>query len=618
MKRALFVAGLAVAITMQACASHNGAGFIPSSPSAPNAASTVIGLGADASRAIQIHGVPPSGFTYTATDRMALAKATDTGAIKRTQPMTVRVALQLRNVRELHALIASHQVISKDAFVARFAPTQNDVQKVISYLRTQGYSHIKVEPNNLIISADGQAAQAERAFRTTIHTFVQRGKSVYANITPAYVPKSLDRIVVAALGLTNAPFFQLNPYHFSPESGPPAPRPTATTSPSPCTLYGLEILSFPTGPAPEDPAVGCLRNYYPADYWRAYDVGNEPSAKKISVAIMAEGSVTQSINDLRTNEQHDLLTQVPVVVKPVGTASTDTSGDDEWTLDMLASSGMAGAVKTIYLYDTTSLTDSDIALEYSHFVSDDLAPIGNSSFGGCEVGSYLDGSMVAMDELLNEGAAQGQTMFASTGDTGAFCPEVVGENGVPAGVPMVNYPASSPYTAAVGGTTLVTQSDGSYQGEAGWYSSGGGLSQFEYSPSWEASEQPVASEGESFRGVPDVVMDGDLQTGMNIYLSDVSGNWTVIGGTSLSSPLAAGTWARVIQVHGDAYAPPLFYSNFAGHTAGAAQTGPPPWQSDGAFHNILAGCDGLYCAAPGYSYEAGLGSFDVTLLINQI
>jgi pseudomonalisin len=617
MKRLLLTAGLAAGIAMQACTGHNGAGIIPSVPGASGATS-VTGLGMDTSHPIQIHGVAPDGYAYTATDRMTLLKATDGGPVARTKPMTIRIALQLRDVRELRLLIASHQVISRDAFVARFAPAANDVQKVVSYLRQQGFRNITIEPNRLIVSADGTAARAESAFRTQIHNFVQRGKSVYANVVPAFVPKSLAGVVIATLGLTDVPAFGLNPYHVSPESGPPAPRPTATTSPSPCTIYGLEILGFPT-PLPEDPAVGCLRNYYPADFWRAYDVGNEPSAKKVNVAIMAEGSVTQSISDLRTNEQHDLLTQVPVVVKPVGTSSTDTSGDDEWTLDMLASSGMAGAVKTIYLYDTTSLTDSDITLEYSHFVSDDLAPIGNSSFGGCEAFSYLDGSMLAMDELLNEGAAQGQTMFASTGDTGAYCPVGgAGENGVPAGAPMVNYPASSPYTAAVGGTTLVTQSDGSYQGEATWYSSGGGLSQFEYAPSWETTEQPVASEGESDRGVPDVMMDGDLQTGMNIYLSDVSGGWTEIGGTSLASPLSAGVWARVIQTHGDLYAPPLYYGNFASHAAGSAVTGPPPWQPDGAFHNILAGCDGLYCAGPGYSYAAGLGSFDVTQLIQQI
>jgi subtilase family serine protease len=206
-------------------------------------------------------------------------------------------------------------------------------------------------------------------------------------------------------------------------------------------------------------------------------------------------------------------------------------------------------------------------------------------------------------------------MFASAGDTGSFCAVGAGENGVPAGAPMVEYPAASPYAVAVGGTTLVTMSNGAYQGEAAWYSGGGGLSQFEYAPAWEASEQPVASEGQSYRGVPDVAMDGDLQTGMNIYIT--GDGWTTIGGTSLSSPLAAGSWARITQVHGRQYAPPLLYANYVNNAAGSTVTGPPPYTPHGGFHDVLAGANGLYTALPGYDYVTGLGSFDVTLFNTQ-
>lgn len=46
-------------------------------------------------------------------------------------------------------------------------------------------------------------------------------------------------------------------------------------------------------------------------------------------------------------------------------------------------------------------------------------------------------------------------MFFSSGDTGSQCPAVVGVNGVPAGRPGVNYPASSPYGIGVGGSSLL-------------------------------------------------------------------------------------------------------------------------------------------------------------------
>ena len=50
-------------------------------------------------------------------------------------------------------------------------------------------------------------------------------------------------------------------------------------------------------------------------------------------------------------------------------------------------------------------------------------------------------------------------------------------------------------------------------------------------------------------------MDGDLQTGMTVYTH--STGWTTIGGTSLSSPLAAGMWARMLQAAGTALGDPV-------------------------------------------------------------
>src|SRR5581483_6015024 len=261
-----------------------------------------------------------------------------------------------------------------------------------------------------------------------------------------------------------------------------------------------------------------------------------------------------------------------------------------------------------YLYATTSLTDSDIALEYSRWVTDDLAPVGNSSFGGCEYGPYVDGSMVLDDEELAEGAAQGQTMFASSGDTGSFC-SVGTPNGVPAGIPLVEYPAASPYVVAVGGTTLLTKTDGSYEGEVPWYSGGGGLSQFEYGPAWEAAAQPVNSAGAfTFRGVPDVAMDADLQTGMTIYLAD-AGGWTTIGGTSLASPLMAGGWNRMLQLKSTlGFAPPILYSLWNASAAVTPSGVFPPTRSVGPFNDLIVGGNGAYTAAPGYDYASGLGS----------
>jgi pseudomonalisin len=612
MKRLAWIA--AVGVLTASCSGHGAApgSFSAMPPASSSAARNPAGTGGTRAAAVSIS--VPSGWAATSTLALPLQGASDLGALSPSQTLTVRVGLQLNNASALKALVSSGQTISPATFDATYAPTAAQVMQVESYLQSKGFSNVVAEPNHLIVSATGTAAQAESAFDTKLESFSLGGATVFANTTAALVPSSLGGLVVAVLGLNDLQVATPKPHRGAPQ---PTPQPTPAGTPeSPCTLYGLEILGAPTPlPEPASSQAGCLRNYRPADYWRAYDVGKTPTANNVNVAIMTAGALGNAISDLRTNEQADGVPAVPVVVKQVGIpGGVITNGDDEWTLDMTASSGMAGAVKTIYVYNATSLDDADIVLMYDRWVTDDLAPIANSSFGECEAFAYLDGSMVLADEIFVEGAAQGQTMFASAGDTGSFCPVGTGANGVPAGAPMVNWPAASSYALGVGGTTLVTDNAGAYQGEASWYSTGGGVSQFEYSPYWQTT-QPLAG---NFRGVPDVAMDADLQTGMILYLSD-QGGWTVIGGTSLASPLAAGVWARMLESHHAlGYAPPQLYDDFTSHAAGSAVTGPPAWRPDGGFHDILAGGNGLYTALPGYDYTTGLGSFDVSVLNGQL
>jgi subtilase family serine protease len=536
----------------------------------------------------------PAGWANTNTQALKIVNASDLGAASSGQTITVRVGLALRNQSQLVQAVAAGTQVADSAFMATYAPTSANVSAVTSYLQSQGFSGITAEPNNLIVSATGTMPQVQKAFNTSIHSYSGSGTNFYANVSPAYVPSSLAGIVVAVLGLNNLQSFK--------------PTPQVTS----CEVFGQ------TTPPQE-----CLRFYDPATFQLAYDAGKTPTASGTPVAIMAEGDPTQAISDFRLNEQKFGLPQVPINRIQVGLASTDTAGDGEWTLDMTYSSGIAQVVKAIYLYTTTSLTDSDISLEYNKWVTQHYTNIGNSSFGGCEVFPFLDGSMVLDDEVLLEGASKGMTMFASSGDNGGYCNNFIDTNGAPGGAPFVEYPASSPYVAAVGGTDLFTNADGTYKGEDAWEAGGGGLSQFEYSPYWEQKAQPVSQNAVSDRGVPDVAMDASLETGAELWGgSAVNGSCTpcVTGGTSLASPLSAGIWARLQSAHSNklGFAPVWYYNNFTQHTAGAVNAGPPPWQPDGGFHDILSGTNGAFTAAPGYDYTTGLGSFDISVLNSQV
>jgi subtilase family serine protease len=324
------------------------------------------------------------------------------------------------------------------------------------------------------------------------------------------------------------------------------------------------------------------------------------------------------VQDLRTAEAAFGEPQVPVTIVHTGLASTDTSGADEWDLDSQYSTGIANQVSRLYLYDATSLTDSDIALEFSRWASQDVAKGASASFGECEATPYADGFMVTNDEIMNEAAAQGQTMHASSGDTGGQSCAVAPTNGAPeSGLPQVNYPCSSPYIVCVGGTTLFANTDGSYDEELGWVAGGGGISDFEYSPYWQACVTPTNAGENEARDVPDISMDADENTGATVY---VNGTPETVGGTSLSSPLALGSWA-IMETSANnrlGYAAPLLYSFYP--TTGCVNGVPEPQTSQLGtstndpsypFHDVDTGSNGPYVSSFGWDYVTGLGSYDL-------
>ena len=549
-------------------------------PSKPNTLRSSAFAATIAAAAPLAHAADWAPTATGSIDPASVAGAIGLGALPSSRTMSVRVGLQLQNRAALLALVnaandpssASYgQFLTPHQFTAGYAPTAAQVNSVVKYLKGAGFTNVAVEPNRLLISADGTAAAAASAFNTTFEQVAVGGKTLYVNTASAQVPAALGGIVSAVLGLNSVGHM-------------------ASTIALPTPQY--------------------LVSYTPPQFASIYGAGAVKPAKKASIAIMAEGDITGVIQDLRTAEAAFSLPQVPVQVVQVGVASPDVSGADEWDMDTQYSSGMAGTLKTLYIYTTTSLSDSDLALEFSRWATDNKAKAASASLGECEAFPYLDGSMTVDDAIFLEAASQGQTFFASSGDTGSFCPlGPAGVNGVPAGAPLVSYPAASPYVVGVGGTTLLTNADGSYNSEITWNTGGGGVSQFEGTPNWQAAAVPALGKSAT-RGVPDVAMDADPNSGALVY---VNGTPEGVGGTSLSSPLALGVWARAVSVNRKlGFASPRLYSLYNG-TGGVVGTYP-----DGGFHDITVGNNGLYSATPGYDLTTGLGTFIVDQLTTDL
>ena len=520
-----------------------------------------------------------AAWAATATRAEPTAGLQPLGPLAPTTTLPVTVALRLRNQALLRQDIAAGTVLTPGQFRSQFAPTAAQVAQVESYLSAQSFRDVAVSANGVQVTAQATAAQAAAAFDTTLESFRLAGRSVFANVAPVRVPATLAGVVGSVLGLNDVGVMHTG----------------AVNPPSSCQVSG----------------VGYPCEYNPQGFWKLYDApAGSRTGAATSIAIFAEGDLTQVLKDLRQEERANALPAVPVTVVRTGPASSDTSGADEWDLDTQYSTGMAETVKNLYVYDATTLTDSDIAREFAAFVGADRARAGSASFGECEYQAYLDGSMLADDETFAQAAVQGQTVFASAGDTGGFCP-VAPTNGVPAGVPDVNYPASSPYVVSVGGTTIVSDAHGYRSNEVAWPAGGGGVSLFESSPAWQQKGvgAPLSAVftvcGTTVLGcgrtVPDVANDADPNSGANVY---VSGTPTGVGGTSLASPLTLGEWARL--------------QTAARNRLGFAS--PRLYRAEGGYgiHDITLGDTGPYPATPGYDLATGIGTIDVLGAIRTI
>lgn len=483
------------------------------------------------------------------------------------QSSSVTLSLPLRNQAALTSLIAGltnpsspnyHQFLTPASFASQFSPTSDTVNAVTGWASSAGLTVTSVSSNRTLVTLTGTLTQLGHAFGVTFDSYrMSNGQTFVSNTQTATVPAALAGDVSSIVGLSTLGKVQLAP----------TAAPTGT-------------VSFPS-------------SYGPQDFWSFYNAPANQTGAGQTIAVLAEGDLSSPQADLATFEKTYGLPTVPWTTIPTGAASTDTSGNDEWDLDTQYSTGLAEDVSSLLVYDAPSLSDTDILAEMNKWVTDDQAKQANFSAGECELLADTDGFVTSNDQVLEQGVAQGQTLFTASGDTGSFCPLLVGVNGVPAGLPGVNYPAASPYAVGVGGTTIL--GGPSPLSEIGWYAGGGGQSLLEAEPAYQSA---VGGSNLGLRrGVPDVAFDADPNSGFNVI---VGGQTTVVGGTSGSSPSWLGIWARTQAAHGGTL-------GFANATIYA--------EPSTSFNDIEIGTNVLYPVTPGYDYVTGRGTPNITSFI---
>jgi subtilase family serine protease len=478
-----------------------------------------------------------------------------TGVLAHTQPMHIVVALKVRNSDELDALVAAHQTLTPARYSSEHAPTQVQAQAVATYLSQTGFTNVVISPNHLLVSADGTAATAQAAFQTSFaRVQTKDGRQAFANNSDAHMPATLQDSVLSVIGLQNA--YMAHTF---------AQRAQAKT------------LAAPAAIAPHDPT----------DFSSIYGGTGIQTAAGVTVGIITEGDMTQSVADLNTFTAANNLPTVNTQVIYTGADSGDNSGNDEWSIDtqdIIGASG--GQVGQLILYATPSLTDANLLADFNTAMTANVAKVINVSIGGCESDTRSDGTAAASDQIFELAVAQGQTFSIASGDKGS---DECSNGGT-----TPSWPADSPYVVAVGGTTL-DASTTTWSSETVWVDGGGSASLFEPKPTWQNALVPGTK-----RGVPDIAMNADPNSGANVYVNGGIEQW---GGTSLASPIFVGLWARMIAIKGTSigFAAPLLYQL--------------PTTS---FHDITVGNNGGEVAKVGYDFASGRGSVILSAVANQL
>jgi subtilase family serine protease len=314
----------------------------------------------------------------------------------------------------------------------------------------------------------------------------------------------------------------------------------------------------------------------PAELQSAYDV--DPTRGAIAtIAIVDAQDDPHAEEDLAVYRRAFALEPCTTAnkcfrkVNQSGHTSPLPAADPGWSSEIMLDLEMASAVCPrckLLLVEASSPSMADLGAAVDTAVALGASVVSNS-YGGPEVQGEL-----SADAHYHHPGVQ---IFVSAGDSGY----------------AVEYPASSPYVTAVGGTILKKSSTARGWSERVWGTAssmsggtGSGCSVFEPKPSWQRDARCA------FRTVADLAAVADPATGVAVY-DTVGGNgWAVFGGTSAAAPIVAGIMAST------------------GHAADDASM---IYAHPSAFHDVTSGtngsCGSYLCAAGrGYDGPTGLGT----------
>jgi pro-kumamolisin-like protein/Big-like domain-containing protein len=567
-------------------------------------------------------------------------------------------ALQdLLNQQQITSSANFHKWLTPDQFGQQFGLADADLQAVTSWLASFGFQSIQVAKGRNLIEFSGTAAQVQAGLHTAIHQYFVNGEYHWANASDPQIPTALAPVIAGVASL--------NDFH---------PKPTLSrlnrSVPGTVKKNGAQPqITLCTVNQTPCPTADVLHALVPADFDTIYNVNSSTmTGSGLTIGIVAVSNI--SVSDVTAFRNMWGLPSNPPTVILNGPDPGDTPGsgvEGEAVLDATWAGAIAplAAIRLVVSEDTNATSGNDLSEFY--IIDNNLADVMTESFASCEsqFGSQLSGFATMYSGLAEQAAAQGITYAVSSGDGG---PDACDD---PSTIPLspaksVNILAATPFNVAVGGsmfnegansTTYWSANNNpstggsalSYIPEDAWneacttlsstcavvgiWSTGGGISSIFSKPPWQKGVAGLPNT--TFRSVPDVAMNAANHDGYVICIDGSCGmnpqQFGIASGTSASVQVFGGVMALVDQKMGGrvGLANYALYTLAAGETYancnGSGATALVNGTDNCIFNDVTVGNTNLpttpaetgFAAGPAYDETTGLGSVNVSNLVNQ-
>jgi len=594
---------------------------------------------------------PGPVVTLSGTVHPLTREASDLGEANpglRMESMTLSIAPSAAEKAELDALVEAqqnpksvqyHRWLTQEQFGARFGLAEADLSRVTGWLEAQGFTVKSVAPSRNLITFSGTVAQAEAVFRTQIHQYRIGADTRIGNDREISIPQGLAGVVTGIGGLSGfrprpqAAVKRLDPQFTSQFSGNHflAPGDWAT-------IYNVTLI-YNAGYTGTGMHVGIAgQTHFPQADIDDFRAAAGLSATKLNMVCISTADCTNLAGE------------------SVGDVS-EADLDVEW------SGGIAPNATVDFIYAAADDPEQDVFsaavyLVTTYKVDGAVVPVISISYASCET-QFSENMRASFDGILEEAAAQGQSVLNSSGDAGAAgCDQ---GNTIATQGAVADYPAASPYVTGVGGTTF--SPDGSagtpepganeywsysstadiissalqYIPETSWndtsydqsqdlastpISGGGGVSLYYAMPSWQWA--PGNFSGAPMRFLPDVAFSASAdhdpyllcsqeftsatdpsQTGGPSCVDgfrDSDSDLMAAGGTSASSPSFAGMLTLLVEKYGK-------QGNF-NQTLYSLAADPTKYAA--IFHDITTGSNAQPCTAGSKGCSGGLVGYEAT------